>query len=61
MQMHLDLYVPRSEVEDACAEAISAGASLVQEAADPQADAGFVVLSDPAGHPFCICWNNDAQ
>lgn len=54
-QMHLDLYVdaPASAHE----EVIALGARLLQ-ASDLAAAEGFQVYSDPAGHPFCICWGN---
>ena len=53
-QVHLDLYV--TEVAAAHAEAMAAGAVLLQPAADPSAAEGFAVYADPAGHPFCLCW-----
>lgn len=61
MQMHPDLYVPRRAVASACEEAIRTGATLVQEAESLDARRGFVVLADPAGHPFCICWDEDRE
>lgn len=61
MQMHQDLYVPHRAVASACEEAIRTGATLVQEAESLDARRGFVVLADPAGHPFCICWDEDRE
>lgn len=53
-QMHLDLYV--TDLAAAHQEVMGLGAQLLQEAADPAADRGFQVYADPAGHPFCLCW-----
>ncbi|HLL49761.1 MAG TPA: VOC family protein [Thermomicrobiales bacterium] len=53
-QVHLDLYV--DDLESAHEEAISLGARLLKPADDPNADEGFQVYADPAGHPFCLCW-----
>jgi catechol 2,3-dioxygenase-like lactoylglutathione lyase family enzyme len=53
-QMHLDLYV--ADVRAAHDEAIALGARLLQPADDLDADGGFIVYADPAGHPFCLCW-----
>ena len=52
-QVHLDLYVtdPRAAHDHAPA----VGARPVQPA-DLSAAAGFAVYTDPAGHPFCLCW-----
>lgn len=38
------------------AEVMALGARLLQKAADPSAEHGFQVYADPAGHPFCLCW-----
>ncbi len=53
-QMHLDLYV--DDLEEAHEKAISLGARLLKPADDPEAAEGFQVYADPAGHPFCLCW-----
>lgn len=53
-QMHLDSYV--DDVRVAHDRAVSLGASVLQEAKDLDASAGFQVYADPAGHPFCFCW-----
>lgn len=47
--VHLDLSAG-SNVDDPSARAVSLGAVEV----DPQPDARWRVLLDPAGHPFCI-------
>lgn len=53
-QVHLDLHV--EDVARAHEEAVLAGARLLQAADDLSASTGFQVYSDPAGHPFCLCW-----
>jgi predicted enzyme related to lactoylglutathione lyase len=53
-QIHLDLYV--EDVRVAHDEVIGAGATLLQPADDLDAESGFQVYADPAGHPFCLCW-----
>lgn len=57
LQMHLDLYVERAELTAAVEEAIALGARSLQAPEDPSASSGFHVLADPAGHPFCLCWD----
>ncbi len=49
-QFHLDLDVP--DLEEAAAYAESLGARRVT-AAGREGD--FIVLTDPSGHPFCVC------
>jgi predicted enzyme related to lactoylglutathione lyase len=59
-QLHLDLWV--DDLAAAHEHALSVGARLLQPAADPSADEQFIVYADPAGHPFCLCWQaNDAD
>lgn len=53
-QVHLDLYV--DDVDAAHAHAMDCGARLLQDAPDREAERGFIVYADPAGHPFCFCW-----
>ncbi len=53
-QIHLDLYV--DDITTAHDEVMALGARLLQAADDIEADAGFQVYADPAGHPFCLCW-----
>ena len=57
-QMHLDLYV--DDVLAAHDEVLAFGATLLQAADDLETREGFQVYADPAGHPFCLCWNNPA-
>jgi predicted enzyme related to lactoylglutathione lyase len=52
-QIHLDLHV--DDVRRAHEEVMDLGAKVLQEA-DFDAAEGFQVYSDPAGHPFCLCW-----
>lgn len=52
-QMHLDLVV--EDIAEAHRHALDSGAVLLQDA-DRNANGGFVVYADPAGHPFCLCW-----
>lgn len=47
-QLHLDLFVPDMAV--AVQRAESLGATLAADSGET-----FVVLTDPAGHPFCLC------
>jgi hypothetical protein len=53
-QIHLDLFV--SDVRSAHDEVMALGARLLQAADDLDAEHGFQVYADPAGHPFCLCW-----
>lgn len=54
-QIHLDLYV--DDVKAAHDEAMSLGAKLLKPADDLGSAAGYQVYADPAGHPFCLCWD----
>jgi Glyoxalase-like domain len=53
-QVHLDLWI--EDLRSAHEEAVSLGARLLQPAEDLDAEEGFQVYTDPAGHPFCLCW-----
>lgn len=53
-QIHLDLWV--DDLQEAHEQAITLGARLLKPADDPGAAEGFQVYADPAGHPFCLCW-----
>jgi catechol 2,3-dioxygenase-like lactoylglutathione lyase family enzyme len=53
-QLHLDLYV--TDIRAAHAEALEAGARILEFADDLDATSGFQVYADPSGHPFCLCW-----
>ena len=54
-QIHLDLYI--DDLDAAHEHATSLGAKLLKPADDPAAASGFQVYADPAGHPFCLCWD----
>ncbi len=54
-QVHLDFYV--DDLATAHDQAMALGARLLQAAEDPDASSGFQVYADPAGHPFCLCWD----
>ena len=51
-QMHLDVWV--DDFPTAHAEVMALGARVLQEVA-PGED--FQVYADPAGHPFCLCFD----
>lgn len=53
-QIHLDLWI--DDLQAAHEEAVSLGARLLKPADDLDAEEGFQVYADPAGHPFCLCW-----
>jgi len=50
-QIHLDLWV--EDFAAAHDRVMSLGARVLKPAAP---DDNFQVYSDPAGHPFCLCW-----
>jgi predicted enzyme related to lactoylglutathione lyase len=54
-QIHLDLYI--DDLAAAHEQATSLGATLLKPADDAAAASGFQVYADPAGHPFCFCWD----
>jgi catechol 2,3-dioxygenase-like lactoylglutathione lyase family enzyme len=54
-QMHVDIHV--DDIQAAHDEVMSLGARLLREADDLDAEEGFQVYADPAGHPFCLCWD----
>ncbi|MFE6162329.1 VOC family protein [Streptomyces sp. NPDC056486] len=51
-QFHLDLEVPRAELDAAEKEVLALGATVLE--ADDRTRS-FRVYADPAGHPFCLC------
>jgi catechol 2,3-dioxygenase-like lactoylglutathione lyase family enzyme len=51
--MHLDFQV--GDLDSAVAEAVALGATV----ADTQPRENIRVLFDPAGHPFCLCRDDD--
>jgi Glyoxalase-like domain len=53
-QIHLDFYV--QDVAAAHEEAVGLGAKVLPVADHLTTDNGFQVYSEPAGHPFCLCW-----
>lgn len=53
-QIHLDFSV--ADVEESHAHVMACGARMLQDAPDRDAEHGFIVYADPAGHPFCLCW-----
>ncbi len=55
MSMHLDFQV--SDLDAAVEHAVALGATL----ADHQPQDGMRVLADPAGHPFCLYLDTDAE
>ena len=58
-QFHLDLHV--TDPLTAHRHVINLGARLLQDATDPDAEHGYRVYADPAGHPFCIGWGHPSQ
>ena len=56
-QSHLDLWV--EDVDAAHDEVMSLGAKCLKPAEDrpPEAADNYQVYADPAGHPFCLCWD----
>jgi catechol 2,3-dioxygenase-like lactoylglutathione lyase family enzyme len=54
-QFHLDFDVPtRADVERAQREVLALGAEFRHDSGG--AERGFRVFTDPAGHPFCLCY-----
>ena len=53
-QMHLDLWV--DDFPSAHDRVMSLGAKVLK-LADADSDDNFQVYADPAGHPFCLCWD----
>ncbi len=53
-QIHLDLHA--ENFEEMHRKVMALGAQLLQESDSKEADEGFQVYADPAGHPFCIGW-----
>ncbi|PWJ53451.1 hypothetical protein SAMN06264364_11221 [Quadrisphaera granulorum] len=57
-QVHLDLEVDDPRAAEA--EVLRAGGRLLLAADDLAAPAGFRAYADPAGHPFCVTWGEQA-
>jgi predicted enzyme related to lactoylglutathione lyase len=53
-QIHLDLFV--DDIAAAHDTVMNLGARLLNPATDLTAAHGYRVYADPAGHPFCLCW-----
>lgn len=54
-QMHLDFDVDsREDVERAQREVVALGATFLHDSGGEKR--GFRVFTDPAGHPFCLCY-----
>jgi predicted enzyme related to lactoylglutathione lyase len=53
-QIHMDLWV--DDFPTAHDRVTSLGAKVLQEAVRGEGDS-FQVYADPAGHPFCLVWN----
>ncbi|WP_034092061.1 VOC family protein [Streptacidiphilus albus] len=51
-QFHLDLELPREELDAAHEQVVGWGAKLLD---DGGGDRSWRVFADPAGHPFCLC------
>ena len=56
-QMHLDLYSDDGQAQ--VDRLVALGATRVREVHDP--DDTYVVLRDPEGNEFCVCFVDDAQ
>ena len=56
-QIHMDLWV--QDFEQAHDEVMALGARVLQslDALDSDRPDAFQVYADPAGHPFCLCFN----
>ncbi len=52
-QFHLDLAIAEDQVDEAEQRVLALGAKR----ADTQPGNQFRVFLDPAGHPFCLCWD----
>jgi len=50
IQMHLEIYVDDLHQAEARLKSLGASRPAEQDSTDP----GLIVLTDPAGHPFCI-------
>ena len=58
-QIHLDLHA--TDIRAAHEEAVALGARVLQAADDLDAEEGYQVYADPAGHPFCIGWGQPSR
>ena len=55
-QLHIDVTVDDVDAADARVLAIGATKHAVQPG-EAEEDGNFRVYLDPAGHPFCLCWD----
>jgi glyoxalase superfamily protein len=55
-QIHLDLWV--EDFAAAHDRVMSLGARVLKT---PAGDDNFQVYADPAGHPFCLCWDQQRE
>lgn len=55
-QIHLDLWV--GDPAEARSLVTALGARMLRPARGGDAPDDFEVYADPAGHPFCICWEH---
>ena len=58
-QVHVDFHT--TDPVAAHARALELGATVLQDAEDLEADEGYRVYADPAGHPFCMGWGYPTQ
>lgn len=54
-RVHLDVWVPASEIDDRISAALAAGGRLVSDREAPS----FWVLADPEGNEACLCTSNE--
>jgi catechol-2,3-dioxygenase len=52
-QFHLDIAVPRADLDASESRVLELGATLL--AGDNDGARNWRVYADPAGHPFCLC------
>lgn len=52
-QLHLDLYI--DDLDAGRKRVLELGGRLLKESERPGSPDEFVVCTDPAGHPFCLC------
>lgn len=64
MQIHLDFDVDDIDESEASALALGAtrlpwdSAQEIDQGLRSASEGGFRVYTDPAGHPFCLCWGD---
>ena len=55
-QFHLDIEVAGDNIDDAEREVVELGGTRVTDADE---DGTFLVFRDPAGHTFCLVWDDE--